>query len=122
MKVKSYLHEEGQRNRVNAALYERLIKAAFGQHVPVMVGHHLAFESDGTLASENEIPAADTLLFDHQIMGATFGAQALDVMRQLCAVPAEQRDALVTTILSEMDRLAAIVPPVRARKATFEVG
>lgn len=106
--MKEYLSFEAGRNRTHAAMYERLVKAAYGgARVATMTGHHVAFELDGNIATENEIPSADTLLFDHTIMRATFGAQAIFVMQRLAEEPAERRDALLQEILQDHDNAKA---------------
>lgn len=95
MAIKSYLHFEGERNRKNATLFEKMIKHAYGEKNAVICGHHLTFEFDGDLTTENEIPAADTLIFDHEIMEANFGDDAYMVMQACAAVRAEYRDELL---------------------------
>lgn len=74
VQVKSFLSTEGKRNRANADLYLDMLRIAYpGEKLDVIVGHHICFEFDGDISTENEIPAADTLLFDHEIMGRIFG-------------------------------------------------
>jgi hypothetical protein len=92
IKPKVYLREEGQRNRRNAALYDRIVKLVFGADNAVITGHHINFQVNGHIETENEIPAADTLLFDHDIMGALFGADAVTIMQSLAALRPEFRE------------------------------
>lgn len=89
---KDYLGSENTRNKKNAKLFEALIKAAYGEDNDVLIGHHLTFEKHGDIETENEIPAADTLIFCHDLMGAIFGDYALSIMRELVGLPAEKRE------------------------------
>lgn len=98
MAFKDYLGFENQRNKENADLYTRLIRAAIGKdrNVAVLIGHHLTFELDGDLDTENEIPSADCLMFDHDLMRAVFGPERyINIMRDLASVPCDQRDAML---------------------------
>lgn len=103
MSIKDYLGVENARNKANAKLYEALIKAAFGQHNDVLVGHHLTFEQHGDIDTENEIPAADTLIFDHLLMQAVFGDEAMRIMTACAQMPADGggRERLVERELAE---------------------
>lgn len=102
LKVKDYLGFENARNKQHADLYTELIRRAVGD-CAILIGHHLAFELGGDLNTENEIPSADTLMFDHEIMGRVFGGKAGAIMVQLAAVPVEQRDTLLANLLKIHD-------------------
>lgn len=104
VQVKSFLSTEGKRNRANAALYEDILNLAYpGQKIAVIIGHHICFEFDGDISTENEIPAADTLLFDHEIMGRVFGRdKSLALMQNLVALNADKREEFLRT---EVDRV-----------------
>lgn len=93
--MKDYLTTENMRNKQNAELYTKMIHKAFGDDCAVLVGHHLTFEKNGELATENEIPSADCLMFDHEIMVRLFGNDAMDYMCRLAATPVEQRDKVL---------------------------
>jgi len=93
--MKDYLGYENARNKANAQLYVDLIQAAYGQ-CAVLIGHHLTFEFHGDVGTENEIPSADTLCFDHEVMGRVFGEDAPLIMRQMASVPAEARDKILS--------------------------
>jgi hypothetical protein len=99
--MKDYLEAENARNRRHAALYEQLIKRAYGE-CQVMVGHHIGMEFAGDLQTENEIPSADTLLFDHPLMVACFGDHAVQMMQDLAAVPCEQREVLLERMMEDL--------------------
>ena len=93
--IKDYLGTENARNKANAALFTALLQAAFGPDIDVLVGHHITFERHGQIDSENEVPSADTLIFDHAIMFKVFGERALSIMLRAAAKPCEQREELV---------------------------
>lgn len=98
---KDYLGSERDRNVKSADLFEKMVKIAFGEdRTSVMTGHHIGFEFDNDIKTENEIPSADSLLFCHQIMGAVFGDRAGIVMIQLAMVPAEQREDLLRRFMN----------------------
>jgi hypothetical protein len=104
MNIKNYIESEISRNKLSADLYERMLRKAFG-NVEVLVGHHFVFEDPvAGLPSENEIPSADTVLFDHDIMTACFGEDAVRIMQTLAATPVESRD----TVLREYIDLRAL--------------
>lgn len=86
--VKNYLITENERNKASADLFTRMIRVAFGDKDQIMIAHHLTFEVDNNLNTVNEIPSADTLIFDHEAMKVIFGeAYYLDVMRSLAVLP-----------------------------------
>jgi hypothetical protein len=91
--VKDYLGFENERNKRSAKLFADILVAAYGTDIDVLVGHHVTFEHHADIASENEIPSADTLLFCHELMGRVFGAAAPEIMADLVRLPAESRDA-----------------------------
>jgi len=108
IQVKSFLSTEGKRNRANADLYLDMLQLAYpGEVLDVIVGHHICFEFDKDIATENEIPAADTLLFDHEIMSKIFGkAVALQHMHHMVELDAGARE----------DYIRLEVQRVKARK------
>lgn len=97
VQVKSFLSTEGKRNRANADLYLDILRLAYpSEKIDVIVGHHICFEFDGDISTENEVPAADTLLFDHEIMGRVFGKEkAIALMHRLVELPDAQREDAV---------------------------
>src|SRR5689334_9675890 len=92
--MKDFLGFENARNKEHAALYTSILQVALQseRQLSVLIGHHLCLEINGDLNTENEIPAADTLIFDHEIMSAVFGDRAINIMQQLAAVPCQLRD------------------------------
>ena len=105
--MKDYLSYENARNKQHAALYERLMRIALKSEgtVSILIGHHLCFEIDGKLETENEIPSADCLMFDHDIMFAAFGEdKAIQIMRDLATVESGMRDNLLAAYVSVLER------------------
>lgn len=103
--IKDYLGSENERNKKHAALYARLLKLALGRgDVQVLIGHHITFELGGDLETENEIPSADCLMFDHVLMGKVFGERAIPIMRALATVPCDQRDHLLEFYLEHREQ------------------
>lgn len=103
MQIKDYLGSENARNKKYARLYTDLIKRAFGPDQDVLIGHHITFEEHGNIETENEIPAADTLLFCHTVMRRVFGdALAYSLMQRMAVIPADsgEREALVLEALA----------------------
>jgi hypothetical protein len=95
---KDYLGFENARNKQFAKLFEDMIRAAYGHNNDVLIGHHLTFEQHGNIATENEIPAADTLIFDHELMGRVFGPKMYEVIHELAMLPVERRDARLSEL------------------------
>lgn len=93
--MKDYLSTEQSRNKAHAGIYERMLKIAFGETCAVLVGHHIGFEFNGDINTENEIPSSDTLLFDHDIMQRVFGSKYLSIMANLAVTPVELRDSML---------------------------
>lgn len=112
VQVKSFLSTEGKRNRANADLYLEMLQLAYpGEVIDVIVGHHICFEFDKDIATENEIPAADTLLFDHEIMGRIFGKdKALAYMHRMVELSAGEREDYIR---SEVRRVKARLDDAR---------
>lgn len=102
--VKDYLGYENARNKKHAATYEKLLRIALlqeGAKVDVLIGHHICFEIDGDLTTENEIPSADCLMFDHDLMSRVFGGDAMQIMMHLAKNPVGERDFLLSVYLEQ---------------------
>jgi len=105
--AKYYLQSENERNTQHGMIFIDLIKRAFGVDEVVMVGHHFVFEPKDSmlkldLTKLNEIPSADTILFDHDIMREVFGEKALPLMIECAKVPVAQRDLLIKAALDSL--------------------
>lgn len=98
--MKNYLESELARNHTNKHLYERLLKIAVAG-CSVEVGHHVTIhlgDEDG-----NEIPSADAVLFDHDIMQKVFGHSYMSVMLTLASTPTDKRDSVLAAIMDNLE-------------------
>jgi len=110
MRFKYYLGYENDRNTKHAAVFIDLIHRAMSPHEVTLVGHHFVCEEvsdppqpEADLKTLNEIPSADTLIFDHDIMTAVFGSSAIDVMIDCVKLPAGQREECLKKHLAALD-------------------
>jgi hypothetical protein len=97
MTFKYYLGYENNRNALNQGIYIDLLKAVFGGHDIVVPGHHFVVmpqteNREDDVRHMNEIPSADTILTDHDIMRAVFGESFLDVIIDCVRHPTPERD------------------------------
>lgn len=90
-----YLSGEGKRNRHNADLFQAMLCMAWGDGCSVMTGHHVAFLFDGDLTTEDEVPSADCLLFDLDIMAAVFGDDRDQILTAIALMPRNVREDYV---------------------------
>lgn len=113
MPIKDYLGTELARNKRNAALFTRMIELAYGHDDEIMIAHHLTFELNHDLNTMNEIPSADTLIFDHDAMTKIFGLKAYDVMRDLASLPVDGglRDTALERLLNSREAPATTTAP-----------
>lgn len=89
---------ENSRNQINAALYERVLREALPDANLVVAGaHHIFVRSNGTV---DEIPSADTLIFDHVIAYRIWGEGFREVLAQLASTPVPARDMLLEELLN----------------------
>src|SRR5579862_402488 len=92
--MKYYLAAENERNAAGHLIFEKLLRLAFGSEQQVISGHHFMLAPDGKIElGVNEIPSADTAIFDHLIMKRVFGDKAINVMIACARKPVEERDA-----------------------------
>jgi hypothetical protein len=93
---KEYLSFENKRNKRFHKLYSAILHEAFGNCS--VIGHHVCFTDDN--GDLNEIPSADTLIFDHNVMVRVFGVTAMAVMSQLAitTVDNDARDNLLAEL------------------------
>lgn len=89
---------ENARNAENADLFKAMIREAYGAG-DVIVAHHLTYVAedvhpDGfTYETVEEIPSADTLIFDHQAAQKIWGEDWSTILTELALTPPERRDA-----------------------------
>lgn len=94
---------------MHTPLYQRFLRKAFGdEHDIVLVGHHFLVmpqtnNPEEDLKHLNEIPSADTALFDHELMGAVFGETAIQLMQRLASVPCQDREPILERALEKLD-------------------
>lgn len=94
---------ENWRNANNSDLFKAVIREAHGV-TDVIIAHHLVYVVEETRADGfayqivEEIPAADTLLFDHGIAKKIWGDDWRDVLVRLALEPCESRDALFASL------------------------
>jgi hypothetical protein len=91
--IKKYIPVEIARNEAATALFREMVRMVYGHDDSVLVGHHIGFEIGDDFTTENEIPSADTLITDHDVMVPIFGDNAIKVMQRLVSFPAATRDA-----------------------------
>lgn len=96
-----YLSGEGKRNRSNADLFQAMLTLAWGSKCSVITGHHVSFLFDGDLSTEDEIPSADTVLFDHAIMGTLFPTDYREIMAKLAPLARYERENATRVLLIE---------------------
>lgn len=94
---KNFLTYEGDRNKKQRDLYQAILRAAFGPNTDVLCVHHVTFTREGE--EPNEIPAADTLIFDHDIMSRVFDDDYLDVIQACAITPCDRRDDVLRELL-----------------------
>lgn len=94
MERKDWLAYENNRNHHAKELYTAILREVFGTGEEVVIAHHLTFDGD----NPDEIPSADTMIFDHDIARRIWGDGYLTVLAQLSAAPCDQRDALLAEL------------------------
>lgn len=82
-------------------LYEAILKEALPGTSLVVASHHIFFKRDGVT---DELPAADTLIFDHDIAKKIWGEKYLEVLASLAIEPAEARDALLHQLFTDRNQ------------------
>lgn len=94
---------ENDRNGENSDLYKAIIREAFGV-TDVICGHHLVYQvedkrADGfTYTFVEEIPSADTLIFDHDVALKIWGVSFKSRLVKLALEPIATRDALLADL------------------------
>ena len=84
---------ENDRNAASRPLFTEMLKEALGIDQTI-IAHHLVYVKmvdDYTIVEE--IPSADALIFNHEIMRKLFGDGFLSVLQTLACEPCETRDA-----------------------------
>ena len=90
---------ENDRNADSAELFKDIIREAYGVK-DVIIAHHLVYvtveKRDGfDYEIVQEIPSADSLIFDHAVAKKIWGEQWRLILTRLAAEPVETRDSLL---------------------------
>jgi hypothetical protein len=97
---------ENDRNAENSALYKAIIRECFGVS-DVIIAHHLVYvikdqrEVDGKIFNYEiieEVPSADTLIFDHEIAQHIWGPNFKEMLTRLACEPVKTRDKLLAEL------------------------
>ena len=95
---------ENDRNADSKDLFKCIIREVYGtenREMDVIIGHHLSYEwrekrADGFIYTfVQEIPSADTLIFDHDVAKKLWGAQWRSIIYMLAVEPCATRDQLL---------------------------
>lgn len=103
---------ENDRNGENSETYKAIIREAYGV-TDVICGHHLVYQvedkrADGfTYTFVEEIPSADTLIFDHDVAKKIWGAGYKSILVHLALEPTATRDELLTRLFTSRNALTA---------------
>lgn len=98
--MKDYLTAENTRNQKGHRVFIRFFKRCFGQQCDVLIAHHLTCR----LGSQTlEVPSADTLWFDHELMYRVFGEETPNIIQVLAGNKAAHRDETVSRFLDALD-------------------
>lgn len=90
---------ENNRNAQHADLFKAIIREAYGAG-DVIIAHHLTYvtedmREDGTYEVVEEIPSADTLIFDHDVAQKLWGDAWKETLQELAIVPVPERDEVL---------------------------
>jgi hypothetical protein len=90
---------ENDRNAENNELYKAIIREAYGVH-DVIIAHHLVYvkveNRDGfDYQIIEEVPSADTLIFDHDVAQKIWGDKWQSILTILAMTPVAERDKLM---------------------------
>lgn len=93
---------ENDRNADSSKLFRDILAEVFGATQSI-IAHHLTYVTedmqDGfAIQTVQEIPGADTLIFDHDIAQALWGASWRDNLTELALTPVATRDAVLARL------------------------
>lgn len=100
-KFRNFLLTETDRNIANHRIFIRFLTRALNAKPETIIAHHIIYMSPGELP--NEIPSADTLIFDHALMTAVFGDRAPLIMQTLAQRDVDTRDKVLNDFLDMLD-------------------
>lgn len=93
---------ENDRNAEHAQLYKDIIREVYGV-TDVIVAHHLTYVAeehrDGFVYQVvEEIPSADSLIFNHEVARKLWGRNYRNTLAQLAMEPVETRDHVLNEL------------------------
>jgi hypothetical protein len=94
---------ENDRNEASRELFKAIIREVYGVQ-DVIIAHHLTYEAeekraDGfTYQVVEEIPSADTLIFDHNVAKKIWGDKWELNLSRLALTPCPNRDKLLADL------------------------
>lgn len=94
---------ENDRNAENTKLFSDIIKEAY-EVDQVIVAHHLVYVKQDTdpngfkIQIVEEIPSADSLIFDHEVAEKIWGPDFLKILADLATTPLPQRDEKLASL------------------------
>lgn len=93
---------ENDRNSDSMQLFRDIIKEVYGADQSI-IAHHLTYvivdhRDDGDYQIVEEIPSADTLIFDHDAAQKLWGASWKETIVQLAMEPIVTRDKLLARL------------------------
>ena len=99
---------ENDRNAEGSQLFKDIIREAFGVQ-DVIIAHHLVYVTTDKRGGFNyeiveEIPSADSLIFDHLVAQRIWGEGFRDVLTMLALEPLETRDKLLSQLYYDKRR------------------
>lgn len=97
---------ENDRNAESADLFKAIIRECYGV-TDVIIAHHLVYvkterRADGfDYQIVEEVPSADSLIFDHDVARKLWGDNWRDVLTRLACEPVATRDKLLAQLYAE---------------------
>lgn len=93
---------ENDRNAVSSDLFKAMIRECFGVS-DVIIAHHLVYVTQETREGFTyqvieEVPSADSLIFDHDIAKRIWGENFMDVLKRLACEPVATRDKVLAEL------------------------
>jgi len=101
---------ENDRNGEHADVFKAIIREVYGVK-DVICGHHLVYQveekrADGfTYTFVEEVPSADTLIFDHDVARKIFGPDFKKQLIMLALEPIATRDAMLAKLYADRGAL-----------------
>ena len=91
---------ENDRNRCYKQLIKDIITECFEVMDTPYVGHHIVYEVPDKIqgALPQEIPAFDTLIFEHTVAKKLWGENFKEFLKALACEPVETRDQLLADL------------------------